>query len=172
MKHETLARALSELDDELLVEAETYRPRQRGRTRLLTAAACLALVVAAALSLARPKADIYLGETLLERGGIALDVPAPLALDGRAAEQPLSLSLRLAFGDEDAHTVSVSDGVLDSPLDSFPHALSERTAGHSDAFFTWRIDSPARDAVYTLSIDGRAAMTLHCGEDGWRAEKT
>lgn len=174
MKHEATARALSQLDDELIAEAERYAPpaRQRYIPRMLALAACLALVLAAALTRTPPKADIYIGDTLLGSGGVTIDAPMPLALDARAAEQALSLSLRLAFDDEEAHSVAVSGGVLDSPLDSFPRALSERTAEHGEALFTWRIDPPDRAAIYTLSLDGEEAMTLRYDEAGgcWRAE--
>lgn len=174
MKHEATARALTQLDDELIAEAERYAPpaRRRHFPRMLALAACLALVLAAALMQTPPKANIYIGDTLLGSGGITIDTPMPLALDARASNQALSLSLRLAFNDDAAHTIAVSGGVLDSPLDSFPRALSARTAEHGSALFTWRIDPPDRAAVYSLSLDGEEAMTLRYDEAGgcWRAE--
>lgn len=177
MKHEAMARALSQLDDDLITEAEDYAPPSRRRRyfpRVAALAACFALVLAAALNLSHPKADIYLGETLLGSGGVIIEAPMPLALDARSVPtQALSIPLRLAFGDESAHTVSVSDGALDSPIDSFPRALSERTAKRGSALFTWQLDEPDCTAVYTLSLDGEAAMTLRYDETDscWHAER-
>lgn len=177
MKHEATARALTQLDDELIAEAADYAPPSRRRRyfpRVAALAACFALIVAAALTAAQPKVDIYIGEAALDSSGVVIEAPMPLALDARSAPtQALSIPLRLAFDDESTHTVSVSGGVLDSPLDSFPRALSERTAERGSALFTWQLDEPDRAAVYTLSLDGEAAMTLRYDETAacWRAER-
>ena len=51
MKHEVLTRAIGELDDELIADAYAYKPRKRyALPRFLAAAACLVLVLAAALA--------------------------------------------------------------------------------------------------------------------------
>lgn len=177
MKHEATARALTQLDDDLITVAEDYRPSARSRRvfpRVLAMAACFALIVAAALTAARPKADIYLDGALLGSADIRIEVPAPLALSARGTDtQALSIPLRLTFDDEDTHSVSVSGGVLDSSFDSFPRELSTRTAERGSALFTWQLDTPERDTVYTLSLDGKAAMTLRYSDtDGcWHASR-
>ena len=54
MKHEVLTRAIGELDDELIADAYAYKPRKRyALPRFLAAAACLVLVLAAALAMTR-----------------------------------------------------------------------------------------------------------------------
>ena len=71
MKHEVLTRAIGELDDELIADAYAYKPRKRyALPRFLAAAACLVLVLAAALAMTR--------DTL----------PAEIKVEGAAPQSP------------------------------------------------------------------------------------
>lgn len=177
MKHEAMARALTQLDDDLIASARDYVPKKRRANpypRILAMAACLVLVIGAALFMQRaPAADIFIGETALEGGAIMIDAPAPMALEARSPEvQALSVPLRFDAAAEKSFTVSVSDGVLDSPIDSFPRSLSERTERGS-ALFTWTIDTPDETTHYTLFLDGKAAVNVRYDASAacWLAEQ-
>lgn len=173
MKHEAIARAVSELDGALIAEALAYRPRRRRYLpRALAAAACLALIVTAAFLAQRaPQAGLFIGGTPLADDPIPIEQPAPMALAPARAAQPLSIPLTVGSG-EKAVEVSVSGGVLDSPLDSTPRALSCRTVSGGEAL-TWTIERPDKDAVYTLRLDGRPAAVLRydAANGWWAAEK-
>lgn len=178
MKHEAMARALTQLDDDLIASACEYAPKKRRKSaypRILAMAACLALVLCAAFFTQRaPAVDIFIGETALGDGAIMIDAPAPMALEARMPEtQALSVPLRLTGKSGSDLTVAVSDGVLDAPIDSFPRALSERTAEHGSALFTWTIDAPDENMRYTLFLDGKAAVKLYYDASAacWLAEK-
>ena len=69
MKNELMARAISHLDDDLLVRAQAFRPRRRALPRILAAAACLALVLTAALTMTRraPETSILIGGFVLSK---------------------------------------------------------------------------------------------------------
>ena len=68
--------------------------------------------------------------------------------------------------------VSVSDGVLDSPLDAAPRALSSRAVSGGE-MLTWTIEAPDERAVYTLFLGGEAAAALRydAANARWVAEK-
>ena len=161
MKHEAMARALTQLDDALIAEAASHAPRKRRYfPHVLAAAACLALVLAAALTMTRsaPPAEIRIGGSALSSAPIPIEQPAPLALSPAGA-QPLSISLTIESRAEAPVEVSVTDGVLDSPADSAPRSLSSRAVSGSEAL-TWTIEAPDTGEIYTLSLDGAPAVTL------------
>lgn len=163
MKHEAMVRAMSALDDDLIAEAHSAaRPRKRRAfPRVLAAAACLALIVTAALTLTRraPETDILIGGTTLTEAPVPIDQPAPMTLGPEESAQPLSVSLTLNGSAGAALTAEVSDGVLDSPLDSAARGLSTRTVSGRETL-TWTIEAPDEDAVYTLYLNGAPAAVL------------
>ena len=86
MKHEVLTRAIGELDDELIADAYAYKPRKRyALPRFLAAAACLVLVLAAALAMTR---DTLPAEIKVE-GAALSSIPIPIS-------QPAAMTLSLA----------------------------------------------------------------------------
>lgn len=176
MKHEVMARAISELDDELIASACDYRPRRvRAFPRVLAAAACLALILTAAFTASRSaeRNTLYIGGTALTGAPVPIDSPAPLALDGRSMDTPpLCVALSIESSSGDALTVSVSEGVLDSPADSSPRTLFSRSAASGEVL-TWTVETPDENARYTLSLDGKAAAVLRydAANGYWAAER-
>ena len=102
MKHEGMARAMSELDDDLIASACQYRAKPHKTylfPRMLAAAACLVLIATAALVMHRtPETDIYIDGTALSARTVSageillwtIDPPDESAvytlyLDGKAA---------------------------------------------------------------------------------------
>ena len=175
MKHESMARALTQLDDALIAEAEACAPRRRRVfPRMLALAACLALAVTAALTLARPapKADIFIGGTLLAEASIPIDQPAPMALGPEESAQPLTLSITVGSDADEPLDISVSGGVLDSPLDSAPRTLTSRTVSSGETL-TWTVEAPDESAIYTLSLGSKAVAVLRydAANACWAAEK-
>lgn len=178
MKHEVMARAMSELDDELIAQAYDFavqKRKVRAFPRVLAAAACLALILTAALTVTQraSETDIVIGGTALSDTPIPIDQPAPMALDGRSTDaQPLCVALSIESRSGDAPTVSVSEGVLDPPADPSPRALSSRSAASGEVL-TWTVETPDENARYTLSLDGKAAAVLrYDGAKGcWVAER-
>ncbi len=165
MKHEVLTRAMGELDDELIADA--YKPHKRYTLpRVLAAAACLVLVLAAALTMTRDAlpAKVEVEGTALSSKAIPISQTATMALDARGSlSGPLSPLLTIESKSSDGVTVTVSDGVLDSSLDSVPRGLSSRMVSGSE-MLTWIIEEPDTDEVYTLYLDGAPAVTLRYDE--------
>ena len=178
MKHEMMLRAIGEIDDDLVAQACACRARaHKGRAlpRMLAAAACLALILTAAFTASRSaeRDTLYIGGTALTGTPVPIDSPAPLSLDGRSMDTPpLCVALSIESRSGDTLTVSVSEGVLDSPADSSPRALSSRSAASGEAL-TWTVEAPDESARYTLSLDGKAAAVLrYDGAKGcWVAER-
>ena len=177
MKHEMMLRAIGEIDDDLVAQAHKRRAKARKRRALprMLAAACLALILTAAFTASRSaeRDTLYIGGTALTGAPVPIDSPAPLALDGRSMDTPpLCVALSIESRSGDALTVSVSEGVLDSPADSPPRALSSRSAASGEAL-TWTVEAPDENTRYTLSLDGKAAAVLrYDGAKGcWVAER-
>ena len=177
MKHEGMARAMSELDDDLIASACQYRAKPHKTylfPRMLAAAACLVLIATAALVVHRTsETDIYIDGTALSADPVPIDQPMPMALDGRSTDvQTLCLSLSFESRTDALLEVSVSEGILDSTADSSPRALSARTVSAGEILL-WTVDLPDESAVYTLYLDGKAAAVLRCDSANgyWVAER-
>ena len=164
MKHEAMVRAMSALDDDLIAEAlSAAKPRKvRAFPRVLAAAACLALIVTAALTLTRraPETDILIGGTVLTGAPVPIAQPAPMARAPVESAQPLSVSLTFESKSGDEVEVTVSDGVLIQPLYSLHEEFASYTVS-GKVQLSWTIESPDEDAVYTLCLDGAPAAVLH-----------
>lgn len=174
MKHEVMARAMSELDDELIASACNYRPRRvRAFPRVLAAAACLALILTAAFTASRSaeRDTLYIGGTALSAAPIPIDQPAPMALDPTESAQPLEILLTVEGKADEATAVSVSGGTLSPEADSSSADLSCTVTG--EASLVWRIEAPDENAVYTLFLGGKPAAVLrYDGAKGcWVAER-
>ena len=167
MKHEVLARAMGELDDELIDSAYAYKPRKRYTLpRVLAAAACLVLVLTAALTMTRDAlpAEIEIDGTALSSSPIPISQTATMALDARGSlSGPLSPLLTIESKTGDGVTVTVSDGVLTQPLYSLQYAFTSYTVS-GKVQLCWTIEEPDVGKVYTLSLDGAPAVTLRYDE--------
>ena len=163
MKHEVLTRAIGELDDELIADAYAYKPRKRyALPRFLAAAACLVLVLAAALAMTRDTlpAEIKVEGAALSSIPIPISQPAAMALDARGTLSPM-LTIESKSGE--AVTVTVSDGVLTQPLYSLQEEFTSYTVS-GKVQLCWTIEEPDTGTVYTLSLDGAPAVTLRYDE--------
>ena len=167
MKHEVMARALGELDDELIDSAYAYKPRKRYTLpRVLAAAACLVLVLAAALTMTRNAlpAEIEIEGAALSSKAIPISQSAPMTLDARGSlSGPLSPMLTIESKSGEAVTVTVSDGVLTQPLYSLQEEFTSYTVS-GKVQLCWTIEEPDTSEVYTLSLDGAPAVTLRYDE--------
>lgn len=167
MKHEVLARAMGELDDELIAGAYAYKPRKRyALPRVLAAAACLVLVLAAALTMTRNTlpAEIEVEGAALSSKAIPIGQTATIALDARGSlSGPLNPLLTIESKSSDGVTVTVSDGVLTQPLYSLQEEFSSYTVS-GKVQLCWTIEEPDTGEVYMLSLDGAPAVTLRYDE--------
>ena len=167
VKHEVLTRAIGELDDELIADAYAYKPRKRyALPRFLAAAACLVLVLAAALAMTRDTlpAEIKVEGAALSSIPIPISQPAAMALDARGSlSDPLSPMLTIESKSGEAVTVTVSDGVLTQPLYSLQEEFTSYTVS-GKVQLCWTIEEPDTGTVYTLSLDGAPAVTLRYDE--------
>ena len=174
MKHEVMARAMSELDDDLVTSAYDYRPRKvRAFPRVLAAAACLALILTAALTMTHraPETGILIGGTVLAADPVPIDQPAPMALDPAESAPPLEILLTVEGKTGEATAVAVSDGTLSPEAERSSADTSCTVTG--EASLIWRIEAPDEDAVYTLSLGGNAAAALRFDSANgyWVAER-
>ena len=119
MKQEVLTRAIGELDDELIADAYAYKPRKRyALPRFLAAAACLVLVLAAALAMTRDAlpAEIKVEGAALSSRAIPISQATPMALDALQEEftsYTVSSKVQLCWTIEEPDTGTVYTLSLD-----------------------------------------------------------
>ncbi len=158
MDRDDMARALSELDDELVEEAMT-RPRQKKKWGAIggcAAAACLALVLLA-LPLTQPKI------TATVNGAAVGRTPVPVG-DGVAAfamepAEPAAPRVRMELYLPRMTEVSVIDGVIELYEGETCYASGPSFAGEGTIDLVWAVEDGAAGQYYTMEA-GRVTLVL------------
>lgn len=178
MKHEAFARAMSQLDDELILQAHQNAVAQQGMLlwrrigRIAAAAACLLLVLGAAWLFLPARVELTLPqpgqrELSSEPGIAAQDMRGAQAI---AAEFSVAASrtVRLAA---DGGIFSLTKDGEETPF--FEGQGSTKARGE----FTvrWEIPAPDGEKVYTFSVgaNGKATVKLwyNAQNSAWILEK-
>lgn len=166
MRQERLARAMSEIDDDLVEEARRPFPgRQRKGTALprwAACAACLAVMLTAAL-LSGPRGGFALRvDGMALAAGESLEIPAAQAAVSSRAASGTDIALEIAADGEEVSLCAESGGVL---LDDGGAERDALTITR-DAQITWRVHT-AREAVLTLrTAGGTVILTARLNADG------
>ena len=150
-----MARALSELDDELVEEAMTrpWRKRKWAAIGGGAAAACLALVLLG-LPLTQPKI------TATVNGAAVGRTPVP-AGDGVAAFalEPAAPRVRMELYLPRMTEVSVTDGVIELYEGETCYATGPSFAGEGTIDLVWAVEDGAAGQYYTMEA-GRVTLVL------------
>ena len=178
MKHEAFARAMSQLDDELILQAHQNAAARQGMLlwrrigRIAAAAACLLLVLGAAWLFLPARVELALPQPgqreLSSEPGIAVqDMRGAQAI---AAEFSVAASRTVRLAADDGIFSLTKDGE-ETPF--FEGQGSTKARGE----FTvrWEIPVPDREKVYTFSVgaNGKATVKLwyNAQNSAWILEK-
>lgn len=170
MKHEVMARAITELDSALLEDAQQAGPKAVGHwRRWCAAAACLVLVCALALPLsARPAASLR-GTALTARPTPVEEVAALRAADP-GEDAPVQAELTLTLRRETGLTVSA--GTLTVLRDGAEIGSGSDWTGKGRVTVLWSVGSAQPGQLYTLTA-GSLVLTLEYDDalQGWTIRK-
>ena len=180
MKNELLAKAITEIDDALIVAARAdVRPAKRKlplRHAMYAAAACFLLLCGIAFLLLRsstPKIVVY-GQTL-ENAPIPIAAHASATSDLRLYEEG-ELAILLELKSRKAVSIQADDGSIEvySATQQLLSAGKECTK-QGPLTVCWRIPSPNAEKVYTLRLDpGGTVLSLSydAQQDQWILSKS
>lgn len=172
MKHEVMARAITELDSGLLEDAQLAGPKAVGHwRRWCAAAACLVLVLSCALALpaaGRPAVSLR-GTALTAQPTPVEDVTALRAADPER-EAPVRAELTLTLRRETE--LAASAGTLTVLKGEAEIASGSQWTGRGQYTVLWTIDSARAGQQYTLTA-GSTVLTLEYDAQlqGWTIRK-
>ena len=167
MKNEIMARAITEIDDDIIAEAcDNVVPfrKKRSARAVFFAAACIALVAVSSLMLAQRVNT----PVILAYGNVMTDEPvnAGTAAAGKSVgassdESVLSIPLEVRRGKE--VKLSADGGTLDVSHAKSGELLYSGTlcSVKAPVLIEWTVTNPDTEKSYSLSInDGSAVITL------------
>lgn len=175
MKNEVFFRAMSEIDDDLIVMAQSAPviSRRTVLRRLGGIAACFVLVCTALVFLLSGRgADIRLYGEKLSSHPTAVDVPTPFPEDNaRAITNTLILPFEVtSHGDI---TASVSDGAISAISDDGETVCSGRSIETtSPVSLEWTLNTPDTGKTYTFSVNGvDFTLAFDSVSESWNIKK-
>lgn len=178
MKHEAFARAMSQLDDELILQAHQNAVAQQGMLlwrrigRIAAAAACLLLVLGAAWLILPTRVEL----TLPQPGQRVLSSEPGIAVQDMRGAQEIAAEFSVAA----SRTVRLAadDGIFSLTKDGEETPFFEgqgSTKARGEFTVRWEIPAPDREKVYTFSVgaDGKATVKLwyNAQTSAWILEK-
>ena len=172
MKNETMARAITELDDGLIEDAMQAAPRQISPwRRWCAAAACLVLVMAAGLAapaVSRPAVSLH--GTALTAAPAPVDETSPLRIAAPDWAEPVEVELDLTLRRETA--LAASEGTLTLRQEGQEPVTAPEWRGSGKVSVLWSIGDARPDRQYTLTA-GPVTLVLEYSESlrGWTIRK-
>lgn len=160
MKHDIMAQAITDLDDDLIEQAAQIRPRKGGFAKWCAAAACFLVVISAARGMA-PGADtpVFFRDTLV--GTQAMPISDGISLQSaRALEdggERIEVELRAEASERTK--IRVSDGIL--LLESGEE--SDHCTISAPAEVVWVIEESDTARSYRMKV-GRNTLLLVCDQ--------
>lgn len=165
MANEVMAKAITDIDDQLIIDAHSAKGKKR-RLRPLygigAVAACLILIFTAVFSLSAKDTQVYMYSDRITSTPSAVTSPLSLASSSqRALNVALTLPLELKLSAETA--ITCSQGAIDiyhKDTDSLIYSGDSYTA-QEDVNLVWIIEQPNSDESYTLTLKGKDTMILN-----------
>ena len=173
LNNESMARAVTQLDDGLIAQAHTFSPKSRFSrpvARFLSAAACITVVFCAVFAFfSYERIEVSVNGETVSGHPLAIASAQSVSVFNRSAPQALSVPIAVRT---DKHiSVNVSDGFLSTD--------TENTAGKTlaltgDTTFVWTVENPDIGQQYFLSLVRKTGLMLSYDEslNNWTILKT
>ena len=167
MKNEVMARALTDIDDDLIADAHfsARKPKRLSLFRFGAAAACLILLVGVLFYANMPGgSEITVAGTLLEDEPIAVGKVSPSAFSVspmQRSDDTLTVSLELIpDGKAKIQTEDGSFAVIPAGAGSSVYTGTDYTATES-VTLKWAIPSPDTSRTYRLTVGGKQLLLYY-----------
>lgn len=169
MANEVMAKALSGIDDELIVNAYKASTKKRNLKPLYSIsaiAACLVLIFTAMFALPQKSTQIYLYSEKVTHIPCIVNQPSALSSLPRTYSQDLSIPLDVKLAGETK--ITCSQGTI-APCgenqDCFYYTtgntfLADKDTAKNPLSLLWTIESPDETKTYTLTLEGKKTEVL------------
>ncbi len=170
MANEVMARALSEIDDELIVNAYTASRKKRNLKPLYgigAAAACLVLIFTVIFGTLSKDTKVYLNSDKVTSTPVAIASPlSPASMFPRATTGVLSIHFELDLKGETEITCSQGTFSIcginqDTLFYTGSKHLVEKEIAKKPLSLQWTINDPDEATTYTLTLDGNKTQILN-----------
>ncbi|MBQ7999704.1 MAG: hypothetical protein IJ298_00620 [Ruminococcus sp.] len=165
MANEVMAKAITGIDDRLIIDAHSAKSKKRNFRPLYSigaVAVCLVLIFTAVFALSPKGTQVYMYSDKITSTPCAVTSPLSLASSSqRSLNMALTLPLELKLSAQT--TITCSQGAIDiyhKGTDSLIHSGDSYTA-QEDVNLVWIIEEPHTDKVYTLTLTGKDTLILN-----------
>lgn len=163
MKNEAIARAITEIDDELISSARSDAPRRRvnGRIYGVCAAACLMLICCLTLALRSGKIKISVyGQDIAKNSVVTVPENGDAASTRRYDREGICIPITVKTNAD--FTIKVSYGELELVTDdgTLTEKYSRALNVSGSADMIWSVEQPDKEQTYTFEINGEEALRL------------
>ncbi len=164
MANEVMAKALSGIDDELIVNAYKASTKKRNLKPLYSIsaiAACLVLIFTLILSTSGNTTAVFLNnEKVTSSPQIVTSPLSTASVSPRAISNTLTLPLEINLSSQTS--IKCSQGtiaVYEKDTDALIYSGNTYTA-KTDVSLLWTVNDPDEAKVYTLTLEGKKAQVL------------
>ncbi len=170
MANEVMAKAITGIDDELIVNAYTASRKKRNLKPLYSIgalAACLVLIFTVIFGTSSKGTDIYLNSDKITSDPVAVTSPLSLASNSpRATTQPISIHFELDLKGETEITCSQGTFKIcginqDTLFYTGSNYLVEKDVAKKPLSLEWTVNNPDEATTYTLTFEGKETQILN-----------
>lgn len=159
MNNEIMARAMSQIDDELIAEAYevSAKGKKQGRIiKLLATAACIALVAVSAFSIfSGEKFEVSVGGNTVSNEPVVISTLTAK----RSAQEDLCIELEVEADGK------IKIEAVDGEISLESSNVGEKAIEATDSFSVfWTVKNPDKSRDYTVILDGKTDLTLSFDE--------
>ncbi|MCI8719440.1 MAG: hypothetical protein K1W19_00700 [Lachnospiraceae bacterium] len=163
MKNEVFARAITEIDDELVISAhKNMVPRSKRKKWPLAVAACFLLICGIALYLGNSsRIEVFVYGNTISDQPVTIDLPAPLSSDQRLLSSD-AITVPLEIKTKHKVDIKTEDGILEVYSRETDQLLCEGQTCKASDFVTvfWTIEAPNPKQIYKLHINSDTVVLL------------
>ena len=177
MNHEVFLKAMTQIDDELIVSASDMmqKPKKKNPFLIFSIAACLTLICGIALfSRFSATVEISIYDSILSNQTIRVDLPAPAESDIRVSTPEL-ISIPIQINADRIVHMSTKDGTIEVYSPDYSELLYTGQSYQSKelVYIQWKIEQPNIGKTYTLIINNNIDISLFYDETQkcWKIQK-
>lgn len=164
MKNETLARAITEIDDELIIDAHSHMSTNKTFRRYLCACAavCLIFVCAIAIPLHRKSGPVVLmNGQIVSSQPVTVDLPAPRS-SGTQQMVPAFITVPFEIVAEDRLSITAIDGTIEvySSKTNEQICVGQFCETRGSVTVYWTIESPEYSQTYQVQVNHDEVVLL------------
>ena len=177
MNHEVFLKAMTQIDDKLIVSAAdmTQKTKKKNRFLIFSIAACLTLICGITLfSRFSTTVEISIYDSILSNQTIRVDLPAPAESDIRVST-PEFISVPIQINADRIVHMSTKDSTIEVYSPDYSELLytGQSYQSKEPVYIQWKIEQPNIGKTYALIINNHIHISLFYDESTkcWTIQK-